>query len=35
VTGAFDDPTASQCEPFEVLECRATLTVTSIRPLGR
>ena len=34
VTGAFDDPTASQCEPYEVLECRATLTVTSIRPLG-
>ena len=34
VTGAFDDPTASQCAPFEVLECRATLTVTSIRPLG-
>jgi hypothetical protein len=34
VTGSFDDPTASQCEPFEVLACRATLTVTSIRPLG-
>ena len=34
VTGSFDDPTASQCEPFEVLACRATLTVTSVRPLG-
>jgi hypothetical protein len=35
VTGAFDDPTAAQCLPSEVLECRAILTVTSIRPLGK
>ena len=34
VTGSFDHPTASQCEAYEVLACRATLTVTAIRSLG-
>ncbi len=33
VTGSFDDPTASRCELWEVLECRATLTLTSIVPI--
>jgi hypothetical protein len=34
VTGSFNDPSASICEQPYVLECRATFTVTFIRPLG-
>lgn len=34
VTGAFDDPTSSDCETWQVIQCRAALTVTSFRPLG-
>jgi hypothetical protein len=34
VTGSFDDPTASLCGSYWLLQCRASLTVTSIRALG-